>query len=69
VCLSLRSMEKLSLDQSDWISVAFRIVLVNYTVILFIEGSFRPLSVKEIMWAHFLSTSEQRFGFAVLAAA
>ena len=50
-------------------AVAFRIVVVNYAAILFILGSFRPLSVTEFMWVHFLSSPDQRFGFAFLAAA
>jgi hypothetical protein len=49
--------------------VAFRIVVVNYAAILFILGSFRPFSVTEFMWVHFLSSPDQRFGFAFLAAA
>ena len=50
-------------------SVAFRIVVVNYAAILFLLGSFRPLSVTDFMWVHFLSSPDQRFGFACLAAA
>ena len=50
-------------------TVAFRIVVVNYAAILFILGSFRPLSVTDFMWVHFLSSPDQRFGFACLAAA
>jgi hypothetical protein len=50
-------------------SVAFRIVVVNYAAILFILGSFRPLSVTEFMWVHSLSSPDQRFWFAFLAAA
>ena len=50
-------------------AVAFRIVVVNYAAILFILGSFRPLSVTNFMWGHFLSSPDQRFGFACLAAA
>ncbi len=51
------------------IPVVFRIVVVNYAAILFILVSFRPLSVTDSMWVHFLSSPVQRFGFAFLAAA
>ena len=51
------------------LAVAFRIVVVNYAAILFILGSFRPLSVTDFMWVHFLSSPDQRFRFAFLAAA
>ena len=51
------------------LAVAFRIVVVNYAAILFILSSFRPLSVTDFMWVHFLSSPDQRFGFAFLAAA
>jgi hypothetical protein len=51
------------------ITVAFRIVVVNYAAIVFILGSFRPLSVTELMCIHFRSSPDQRLGFAFLAAA
>ncbi len=50
-------------------TVAFRIVVVNYAAIVFILGSFRPLSVTELMCIHFRSSPDQRLGFAFLAAA
>jgi hypothetical protein len=50
-------------------SVAVRIVLVSYAAILFILGSFRPLSVTDFKCVHCLSWSGQRLGFAYLATA
>lgn len=75
--LLLKTMQPLLMD-GEWVfrtsesgfeAVAFRIVVVNYAAILFILGSFRPLSVTDFMWVHFLSSPDQRFGFACLAAA
>ena len=60
---------KKSRFSDEQIAVAFRIVVVNYAAILFILGSFRPLSVTDFMWVHFLSSPDQRFRFAFLAAA
>jgi hypothetical protein len=66
--LAYRGNERLTSRISSQ-AVAFRIVVVNYAAILFILGSFRPLSVTEFMCVHFLSSPDQRFGFAFLAAA